>query len=87
LITLKIATYGTPATYFDAKGGVRVNPLYREVRQTLHQIMVLANDVLGSKAIGGDGGFGDDLTGNSDYYDNLFKGEAARVDRKMRNRV
>lgn len=91
LVTLKIASHGTQATYFDAKGNIKVNPLYREIRETIRAIgsvMYGMSEAFGKSGKGlNDGGFGDDLLGNSDYYDNLFKGEAPRVDRKMRNRI
>lgn len=88
LISLKIASHNTFPTFYDSKGMIRVNPLYREIRETLRAVSGSISDIMNSLDVKkGDGGVGDDLLGNSDYYDNLFKGEAPRVDRKMRNRV
>ena len=90
LITLKIANHGRRATYITDKGDLKINPLFREIRETIRCIGALLGSIAESfeeKANAGDGGVGDDLTGNSEYYDNLFKGEAPRVERKRRNRV
>lgn len=88
LVTLKIANHGRQATYFTAKGDIKVNPLFREIRETIKCIGSLLSSISESLEFkGGEGGTGDDLHGNSSYYDNLFKGEAPRVERKRRNRV
>jgi hypothetical protein len=93
LVTMKIACHGLPATYFDEKGGVKVNPLFREIRETIRAISSVVNemkesfDTLRKKEDVLTCGSGDDLLGNSSYYDQLFCGEAPKVERTMRNRV
>jgi len=85
LVSLKIANHGRPVT---DKGSVQVNPLFREIRETIRSINLNINDLAESFSRDfGKGGEGDDVLGNTGYYDKLFEGEAPKVIRKTRNRV
>jgi len=88
LVSLKIANHGRPVTTLTDKGSVQVNPLFREIRETIRSINLNINDLAESFSSDfGKGGEGDDVLGNTGYYDKLFEGEAPKVIRKTRNRV
>lgn len=89
LITLKIANHGRGATYYDNKGNIRVNPLFREIRETIRTISTILSDIAESFSFnGGEGIEKEDLrSGDESYYDSLFVGEGVKVERKRRNRV
>lgn len=86
LIDIKIHLYGTKPIYVTTQGNYQSNPLLKELRACLKDI---SNCISGmSEAFEGGGPKGiDALTGDSNYYDELFAGEPEEEDFKMRNRV
>lgn len=88
LVSLKIANHGRPVTYLTDKGSIQMNPLFREIRETIRAINQNIADIADDMDKGFQGGGeGDDLLGDSGYYDQLFQDGSIKVERKMRNRV
>ena len=84
LIQFKMEEYGQRVMYSQDNGKRYVNPIFKEIRETIKVISAVLKDLSGSVEADI---LRDSIThGDSDYYDSLFQNEGEMVTRK-RNKV
>ena len=72
LMKLKIQEIGdTQAVTTDDKGMKRINPIYKEIRETIKQIEFIWKSLGFTDDVPKPKGIGDDLKGNPDYYQEI----------------
>ena len=67
LCRFKMEEYASETMVSDSKGNLRINPIFREIRETIKTATALIQDL--DQTVSGLPGDGD-----SDYYDSLFNG-------------
>lgn len=84
LIQFKMEEYGSRVMYADEKGKRSINPIFREIRETIKVINTIMKDMKSSV----EADIMRDMIkdGDSDYYDNLFN-DSGDVKTKTRNKV
>jgi len=84
LIQFKMEEYGETVMFAHENGRRQVNPIFKEIRETIKCISAVMKDLKGS--VEGDL-LRDAMThGDSEYYDNLFM-DGSEMDTKKRNKV
>jgi hypothetical protein len=66
LCRFKMEEHHCPTMIADSKGNLKVNPIFREIRETIKCCASLVSELDGT------GGGGIPADGDADYYDNLF---------------
>lgn len=80
LCRFKMVEHNSPVMLTDSKGNEKINPIFREIRETIKVCSVLLREI--NSEVSGLPGDGD-----SDYYDSLFTGASEVSTPKKRTKL